>query len=121
MVIAESVTRLAATLIAIVQTRVQLVAAEIEEESLRYFSYLIFSLAAMFCFGVAILLGVMLAVVLFWDSYRVGILLALMVLFGIAGVALSRWVREQYRLKPALLGHSMTELSRDTELLKPPL
>jgi uncharacterized membrane protein YqjE len=121
MVIAESVSRLAATLIAILQTRVQLVATEIEEESLRYFSYLIFSLAAMFCFGVAILLGVMLTVMLFWDTYRVAALSVLMVLFGIVGVALGRWVREQYRLKPALLGHSLTELSRDTELLKPPL
>jgi uncharacterized membrane protein YqjE len=121
MVIAESVTRLAATLVAIVQNRVQLAATEIEEESLRYFSYLIYSLAAMFCLGVAIVLGVLLIVVLYWDTHRTGILLALMLLFGAAGVALAWWVRMQYRLRPALLAHSVRELSRDQELLRPPV
>jgi len=38
MVIADSVARLAATLLAIIQNRVELIATEVEEESLRYFS-----------------------------------------------------------------------------------
>jgi uncharacterized membrane protein YqjE len=121
MVIAESVTRLAATLIAILQNRVQLVATEIEEESLRYFSYLLFSLAAMFCLGLAIVLGVLLVVVLYWDTHRIGVLLSLTLLFGCASAALGWWVRNQYRLRPVLLAHTMTELSRDQELLRPPV
>lgn len=121
MLIAESVTRLAATLVAIVHNRVQLVATEIEEESLRYFSYLLLSLAAMFCVGVAIVLGVLLVVVLYWDTHRTGVLLTLTVLFGGAGAALGWWVRNQYRLRPVLLAHTMAELSRDQELLRPPV
>lgn len=120
MVIAESVTRLAATLIAIVQNRVRLAAAEMEEEVLRYFSTLLFSLAAMFCLGVAILLAVALVVVLYWDTHRIGILTTLMVLFGVVGATLGWQVRNQFRAKPVLLAHSMAELSRDQELLKPP-
>lgn len=120
MVLAESVARLAATLLAIVQNRVDLVATEVEEESLRYFSYLMLSLAAMFCMGIAIVLGVLLAVVLYWESHRVAILSILMALFALTGITLALRVRSQFRLKPKLLGHSMTELSRDADLLQPP-
>ena len=120
MVLAESVARLAATLLAIVQNRVDLMATEIEEESLRYVSYLMLSLAAMFCLGIAIVLGVLLAVVLYWDSHRIAILSVLMTLFAIMGIAIALRVRTQFRLKPKLLGHTMTELSRDAELLQPP-
>lgn len=119
MLIAESATRLAASLLAIVQTRVELAATEIEEESLRYFSCLILSLAGLFCAGIAVVLGVLLTVVLFWDTNRVGILLTLMVLFAIAGAAIGLRVRNRYRSKPRMLMHSMTELSRDTEMLQP--
>lgn len=120
MVIAESAARLAASLLAIAQTRVELAATEVEEESLRYFSYLILSLAALFFLGVAIVLGVMLLVVLYWDEHRIGILSVLMAMFGVAGLALGMRVRTRYRYKPRLLGHTLTELSRDTDMLRPP-
>lgn len=120
MVIAESAARLAASLLAMVQTRVLLAATEVEEESLRYFSYLILSLAALFFLGVAIVLGVMLLVVLYWDTHRIGILSVLMGLFGVAGLAIGMQVRSKYRYKPKLLGHTLTELSRDTDMLQPP-
>lgn len=118
MVIAESIARLAATLLSVAQTRVELVAAEVEEESLRYFSYLLLSLAALFCLGVAILLGVLLLVVLYWDTHRIGILLTLTTLFGIASIMMALRVRRRYRVKPRLLTHTMTELSRDADMLK---
>jgi uncharacterized membrane protein YqjE len=120
MVIAESVARLAASLLAILRTRVELATTEVEEESLRYFSYLLLSLAAMFCAGVAIVLGVMLAVVLYWDTHRIGILLNLAILFGIAGALIGLRVRSRYQSKPRLLKHTMAELSRDAEMLQPP-
>lgn len=119
MMIAESAARLAATLLAIVQTRVELVATEVEEESLRYFSYLMMAMAAMFCAGVAILLGTMLIVVLYWESNRIGALLTLTLVFAVAAAMIGLRVRSRYRGKPKLLMHTMTELSRDTEMLQP--
>lgn len=117
--IAESASRLAATLLAIVQNRVDLASTELEEESLRYFSCLMLALAAMFCLGIAVVLGVILAVILFWDSHRVAILAVLIVLFGVAAAAIGMRLRRQYQSKPRLLGHTMAELSRDSELLQP--
>lgn len=119
MVIAESVARLAASLLAIAQTRVELAATEVEEETLRYFSYLILSLAALFCLGIAVVLGVLLLIVLYWDSHRIGILSTLIVLFGIASAAIGLHVRRKYLFKPKLLGHTLTELSRDSDMLQP--
>jgi len=120
MMIAQSVARLATTLLAVVQTRVELVATEVEEEALRCFSYLLLSLAAMFCVGIAVVLGVFLAVLFYWESHRIGILLTLIVLFGGSGAWMALRVRRQYRLKPKLLGDTMQELARDAQLLQPP-
>ena len=120
MVLAESVARLAATLLAIVQTRVELAATEVEEESLRYFSYLMLSLAAMFCLGMAIVLGTILLVVIYWEDNRIGILLTLTLLFTAGGIVLGLRVRSQYRQKPKLMTDTMTELARDTDMLQPP-
>jgi uncharacterized membrane protein YqjE len=119
MMIAESASRLAATLLAVLQNRVELASTELEEESLRYFSCLMLSLAAMFCMGIAVILGALLAIVLYWDTHRVAVLTVLMALFGIAGTAIALRVRRQYQVKPRLLGHTMAELSRDAELLQP--
>ncbi|HEX7635890.1 MAG TPA: phage holin family protein [Noviherbaspirillum sp.] len=118
--IAESAARMAASLLAIAQTRLELAATEVEEESLRYFSYLLLSLAAMFCIGLAIVLGTLLIVVLYWDTNRIGVLLVLTVLFAFVGIMIGLRVRSRYRDKPKLLLHTMTELSRDGEMLQPP-
>lgn len=119
MMLADSASRLGASLLAILQTRVELAAAEVEEESLRYFSYLMLSLAALFCLGIAAVLCVLLVLVLFWDSYRIPALLVLIALFGCASAWFALRVRQAYRLKPPLLAHTMMELARDRETLRP--
>lgn len=119
MVLVESAARLAATLLAIVQTRIDLASTEVEEETLRYFSYLVLSMAAMFCIGLAIVLGTFLIVLLYWETHRIGILVTLTAVFGVVGVWIALRVRRQYQEKPRLLAHTMQELSRDTDMLHP--
>jgi uncharacterized membrane protein YqjE len=116
----DSVARLVATFIAVLQTRAELATVEIEEEALRYFVYLMMALAAMFFAGVAILLVILLIVALFWDEHRIGVLLTLIALFAIASAAIGVKLRDRYRRKPSLLGHTLVELSRDVEALKTP-
>lgn len=117
MVLAESAARLAATLLAITRNRVDLVATELEEESLRYFSYLAMSLAALFCLGMAVLLGAATLVVLYWETHRIAVLLGLMSVFALAGILLGLRVRQQYQGKPRLLSHTRSELAMDSELM----
>jgi uncharacterized membrane protein YqjE len=120
MVLAESAARLAATLLAIVQTRLDLAATEVEEESLRYFTYLVLALAALFCVGLAVVLGTILLVVIYWESNRTGVLLALTMLFAVIGIALGIRVRSLFQQKPKLMKHTMSELARDADMLQPP-
>lgn len=119
MAIVDSVSRLAGTFIAILQTRLELLGVEVEEESLRFFSYFFLALAAMLCFGMALLLAVVLIIVLYWDSQRLPVLISLMVLFALSGVTILFGLRKHYRLKPRMLSHTLKELSRDVERLKP--
>jgi uncharacterized membrane protein YqjE len=116
--IVDSVSRLAGTFIAILQTRLELIAIEMEEESLRFFSYFFFALAAMFCFGTALLLGVLLIVVIYWDTQRVPVLVSLMAFFALSSALIMLGIRKYYRMKPRMLSHTLTELSRDIERLK---
>jgi uncharacterized membrane protein YqjE len=116
----DSVARLVATFIAVLQTRAELATVEIEEEALRYFVYLMMALAAMFFAGVAILLVILLIVAIYWDEHRIGVLLTLIALFAIASAAVGIKLRDRYRRKPNLLGHTLVELSRDVEALKTP-
>jgi uncharacterized membrane protein YqjE len=118
--ISESLLRLAAGLLSALQTRVELAATEVEEEALRYFSYLLQSLAAMFFLALAIVLATFLLVLLYWDTHRIGILTTLTLLFAAIGIFTGLRVRSRYRGKPPLLDHTAVELARDTELLQPP-
>lgn len=63
----------AATLIATAKTRVELVGNELETERLRLVRSLVFGIAALFCFGLGILLLIGLVLALNWES-RVAIL-----------------------------------------------
>ena len=119
MAIIETISRLAANFLALLQTRLELLSVELEEESLRLFTYLICALAAMFCLGIAILLGILLIVVIYWDTHRVGVLVSLIAAFGLASVLLALWVRDSYRRKPRLLAHTLNELGSDVDSLTP--
>lgn len=116
--ISDSISRLTSTFVAVIQTRAQLAAVEVEEEALRYFTYLLMALAAMFCLGVATLLIIFLVVALFWDTHRIAVLLTLIVLFAGGAAFIGIQLRNRYKQKPSLLGHTMVELSRDIEALK---
>lgn len=117
MAIAESISRLAANFLALLQTRLELISVELEEESLRLFTYLIYSLAAMFCFGIAMLLGILLIVVIYWDTHRIGVLVSLIAAFAVAAVLLGFRVRHRYHRKPRLMAHTLAELGNDIDTL----
>jgi len=110
---------MAANLLSILETRAELLSLEIEEEILRFFSYLILSLVALLCFGVAILLAILLIIVIFWDVNRIAVVASLTGFFGIAAIAIGLGVRNCYRKKPKFLSNSLGELSKDVEILRP--
>ena len=114
----DNLARMAATLAAMVQTRLELVSVELEEELLRFSSYLLFTLITLFCAGVAIALGIVLILAVCWDEHRIAALLCLIGLFSSAGILIAVWLRHQFTNRPGLLRQSLAEFKKDAELLQ---
>lgn len=87
MAIVHHVAQVAATLAAIVQTRLALAAVEMEEESLRFLSYLALSMLALLCLFVGLVLLVFLVIVLFWDTHRIAAIAITAAVFIAAALA----------------------------------
>jgi uncharacterized membrane protein YqjE len=118
MVILDTLGRLATTFITIVQTRLELVAVEMEEESLRFLGYLALCMLAMVCISLTITLLTLFVIVLFWDSYRIASILGMALLYGLAAAALLAGVRSNFRSKPKLLSFTLAELNKDVASMK---
>lgn len=112
-----SVKTLAATLVAIGHTRLELLSTEIEEERVRLSSLLFWTLAALFCAALGIVLLALLVVVVFWDTHRLLALGALALLFLLGAAVAGRIALVKARAKPRLFASSLAELSKDREQL----
>lgn len=118
MAIVHHVAQVAATLAAIVQTRLALAAVEMEEESLRFLSYLALAMLALLCLFVGLVLVVFLVMVLFWDTHRIAAIAVTAAVFIVAALATLLGVRTSFRSKPKLLSFTMSELNKDLDELQ---
>lgn len=110
---------LAATLVATGQTRLELLSTEIEEERTRLGSMLLWTLAAMFCAALCIVLVTLWVVVVFWDDHRL-LALGILAFLFLLGALLAGWIAlGKARAKPRLFAASIRELSKDHEQLTP--
>ena len=113
----ESLKRLAGTLLAILQTRLELLSNEWETERLRVRQMFVYGIVALFFFGLSIMLLTTLIVVIFWDSYRLQVLVVMSVLFLIAGLMAALTLRRLSRERSKLFSTSLAELSDDCDRL----
>lgn len=115
----ESLRRLADTLLAIFQTRIELLSNEIEEERLRIGQMLLYGSIALLFFGLAIIMLTVFFVVLFWDGYRMLVLGGFAALYFVAGLLVWNALRRMAREKSRLFSASLAELADDRDLLAP--
>jgi uncharacterized membrane protein YqjE len=113
----QSLRNLAATLVALLQTRLELLVTELEEERLRLLQLLLWTAGALFCFGIVILLLTILLVAMFWDSYRITAIVALAGIFLAAGVGMAATVRNRVHARSRLFSASLDELKKDRDRL----
>lgn len=103
----------------LLQTRLELLATEFQEEKLRLGSLLGYAAAAFFFLGFGAMMLALLLTVLLWDSHRLlalGIFTALFLAIGIlAALAAARIGRQGSRLFAA----SIAELAQDREMIRP--
>ena len=112
-----SLRQLISTLTAIVSTRLELLANELQEERLRLTQMLFFSLCTLFLFGIGIVLLVAFVVVLFWDEHRLAVLGFMSVLFLALGTVTALMLRNQSLTRTKLFDTSLAELVKDREQL----
>jgi uncharacterized membrane protein YqjE len=112
-----SLTALAATLVAIAHTRLDLLSSDLEEEREHLLSLLVLSLSALFFLGIGVLLATLLVVVAFWDTYRLPVLAVLTGMFLAAGITAWRIALHKAKTKPKLFAASRSELLKDRQQL----
>jgi uncharacterized membrane protein YqjE len=110
-----SIKVLTATLLGIAQTRLELLANELEEDRLRMIKLIYFSFFMLFFFFLGMVLLTMLIIIFFWDSYRIlAISLIALIYLGIAGGLAIYVVRElKGKLRPKLFSASLAEIVKD--------
>ena len=113
----ESLTTLAATLVAIAHTRLDLLSADLEEDREHLLSLLVLTLAALLCLVVGVVLATILLVVAFWDTHRLLVLGALAGFFLTSGVAAWMYAMHKARKKPRVFAASLSELLKDRQQL----
>ena len=114
----RSVTQLCGTLLAMLQTRVELLTTEISEDVERGVQILLWGLVAALAAVLALLLAGVTLILCFWDTHRllaaVGVTVAFLVLSAVAA-----WVaRSRLQERPRFLDASRTELVRDVAALR---
>ena len=113
-----SVKRLTGSLIAILSTRLELLANELKEERLRLTQMLLLALIALFCLGTGLMLLNAFIVVLLWDDHRLLALGLLSLVYLVAGAAVAMVVRVKAQAGSKLFASSLAELDKDRQALR---
>ena len=113
----ESLKTLAASLVGIVHTRLELLSTDIAEEREHLISLVLLLLVTLFCLGVGVLLLALLVVVAFWESHRLLALASLTGVFLATGAGLAWLIVHKSRTRPRLFAASLAELARDRQQL----
>ena len=114
----ESLRGVAKTFIALVQTRIEIFASEVDEERTRFGRILVLAVVALFCLGLAVVLGVLLIAVLFWENNRLLALGILTGVFALGGLVAVVALRSAVRDRPKFLSATLAELRKDQKELE---
>ena len=114
----DAVRSLGGTLFALVRTRVELIATELEEEKERRKEMLVLAGIAALFLGLSLLLAAFFFVVLFWDTHRLLAAGGVTLLYAAIGVgALLRW-RQKIRNSPPAFAMTLSEFENDWKAIR---
>ena len=113
----SSLRQMLATLVALLETRLELVSVEVEEQLQRGQSLLLWSIAALFLGSLAILMLAVTVIIAFWDSHRLLVAGLVTAFFAVAAVVATLVARQLLRTRPRFLESTIAELRRDSAAL----
>jgi uncharacterized membrane protein YqjE len=109
---------LAATAVAVVHNRLNLLSNDLEIAREELVSTLIMVLVALFCLCFGVLLLSIFVVVVFWDTHRLLALGSVTGLFLLVGIFFAWRVSRALKAMPSTFEASLTELAKDYSSLK---
>lgn len=113
----SSLTMLAATLVNIAHTRLELLSNDLEQDRERLFLLIGLYLVAMFCIVVGLVITIILIVFVLWNSHRLTALFSIAGFFIAIGLAAWAYARHKAKTKPKLFLSSLLELVKDQKQL----
>src|SRR3981189_1686136 len=114
----ESLRNLAGTFLAVVQTRIEIFASEIDEERTRLARIAVLAAVAALCIALAVILLGFYLVVLFWDTDRLLAMGVLAGVFAVGGIAACLGLRAAVSRRPKFLSATLAELRKDRTKLE---
>jgi uncharacterized membrane protein YqjE len=114
----ESLRKLARTFVALLQTRIEIFASELDEERARLARTVVLAVVGAFCLGLATVLLVLLIVVIFWDTNRLLAIGVIAGLFAVGALAALVALRSTVRQRPKFLAATLAELRKDGKELE---
>jgi uncharacterized membrane protein YqjE len=113
-----SVRRLGATLLGMVQTRLELLSTEAEEHVVRLSRLCVLAACALMLATLGLFVATLFVLILFWDTHRLAAAAALTLVYLGGGIAVALYARREARSQPRLLAASLAELAKDRHQLK---
>ncbi len=113
----DSIKQVLATLLSMAQTRLELFTTELQDEVYRLAVSLLWSLAALFAFGISLFLAALTVIFIFWDTHRVLVSVIVTLAFLCLAALAARVATKRISQRPQLLQATLSELKRDQEIL----
>lgn len=114
----ESLRNLGKTFLAVLQTRLEIFASELDEQGALLARIAVLAAVAALCLGLAVILVVLFVAVLFWDTNRLLAIGAMAAIFAAAGIIAGLMLRSAIARRPKLLAATLAELRKDKSKLE---
>src|ERR1700754_927182 len=114
----QSLSNFAGSLIAIAHTRLQLLTTELQEEVRQVGGILLWAFIAAFTGLLALFLGALAVIFVFWDTHRIAASLAMIGLFLAIAIGAGLMLVKKLRSKPPMLDDTLAELAKDRDNLR---
>ncbi len=106
------------TLVAIAQTRLEIISTELQQEIGLAANLLLWAFVALLAAGMGLLLGALVLIIVFWDTHRVLVSVLVMGFFFALATAAVLVLRAKLKARPRLFDATITEFARDREHLE---
>ncbi|MGH8176000.1 MAG: phage holin family protein [Steroidobacter sp.] len=114
----QSLHNFAGTFVAITHTRLELLTTELQEEVRQVGAILLWAFIAAFAAMIALFLGALAIIFVFWDTHRGAASVAMIAVFLAIAVAAALMLHKKMRGKQPLLDDTLAELAKDRDQLR---